>query len=350
MSAPAASRGAAPAAERPDTGRLVGLVGVGAGVLALAYLAVHVVTALVALRDPAALGPTIVALALSGLGAVILVTPSGTPLPLLRTILVILIAAGIVALTAAWVDPDAPLDWRGWAQGAGNFLLFGLALRARIVAAWIGEALLVSVVLGWSLLTTGSVLTGVLFSYGQPVSLLAGTVFSFGLHRAARRIAAYQAQEVRLAGDAALEQESIRRRGERLERVRGLVRPPLEAIAEGRADAADRAEVALLEAELRDEIRGGALAGEPLRTPVRAARGGGTDVLVLDDARPTEADLAAVAELRGWAAELLPTLEAPSITLRLTGTPERLELSVDASDDVVVRAFSRSVARGRART
>jgi hypothetical protein len=91
----------------------------------------------------------------------------------------------------------------------------------------------------------------------------------------------------------------------------------LQRIADGVADDNDRREHRLLEAELRDRIRGRALAAGPLLTEIREARARGVDVALLDDVR----DRAPVAEVLEpgltWAAERVAAVTAGTATIRL---------------------------------
>lgn len=313
-----------------DIGRLVGLVGGGAWAL-LAFFAVTTATiALASAPEGEVPWPVIIALILTWGAGALLAAVSPTPLQWWRVVAVY----AVILIDIILCSPDLPLSgdpgYRIWYLGSTNFLLFAVALRARIVAAWIGMVILVGAHLTWSVMATGSVVQGILTCYGQPVSLLAGTVFSFGLHRAARRIADFQAAEERQASENSFGTEQISHRQQSVARLRARVEPILQVIASGGRAGSDRLEARLLEASLRDEIRGGRLAVAPLVDAVRHLRRDGAEVLVLDDA-PAGGDYAVAAQgLAQWAASVISTAGAPEVTVRMVGDDETVTVTVTA--------------------
>ena len=315
-----------------DVGRLVGLVGPGAWVLFGFFAVTQISLALLGggefTRSPA--GITALAV-IVGAGAV-LTAPSVTPLPLWR----VAVAFAAVAAATLLVSPSLPTSgspgFAAWHLGACSFLLFAMALRARVAAAWVGMAMLMALTLGWSTLATGTPWYGLSISYAQPVSLLAGTVFSLGLYSAARQITEFNDAQRRAAAAEVHQAEREARRRDELSRLRLSVEPTLLAIAGGTLGDGDRAEVGMLEASLRDRIRGRMLAAEPLTSQIDDARRSGCEVLVLDDTGSREPAPAALIPAVEWITSQLRTVEADEITIRLTWEDDVLVATVTTDD------------------
>jgi hypothetical protein len=101
-------------------------------------------------------------------------------------------------------------------------------------------------------------------------------------------------------------------------------------IASGDVSSAQRQEHRLLEAVLRDEIRGARLTVEPLASAVRAARARGIDVVLLDDA--DEVTLA-WSDLE-WASDVIADIDRDRITVRLSGDLPVITIATDDGDVV----------------
>jgi hypothetical protein len=254
-------------------------------------------------------------------GGLLLVSPSPTPLSPWRAVVVVVIVIGaVVAITAQQPFHDRPPGEAAWELGSSNFLLFALALRGRLLLAWIGELAMITAVGVWSVVVTGSPLYGVSFTYGQPVSLIAGTVFAIALHRTARRIIEFRIAEQQRATAEARDAETSGSQDAELHLVRTLAEPTLRSI--GALQAPERAGVRTLEAALRDLIRGRTLAVEPLVSVLRSARERGIDIIVLDDlgeSRLPEGELSRALE---WCARLIADCPASSITIRIAPSDE----------------------------
>ncbi|MGN6444048.1 hypothetical protein [Amnibacterium sp.] len=317
----------------PDVGTELGLVGRGAWILGGCYAVVYSVVVLFFVGTAGSSPAGLIDLALVVVAAALLASPSPTPLPRWRTIAILAISIWAV-WTMTWHLPiDRPPGLDAWELGAVNFLLFGLALRARIVSAWIGSALTGCTVLVWSTVATGSPVFGLGFVYGQPVALIAGTIFAVALHRTAARISETRADEQARAAREAHDRSSATAVDAELEQVREQAVPTLQAIARG--DAVDPIAVRLLEAELRDSIRGRALVREPLVSVVRDLRARGVDVLLVDDTGEEPPPPWQLAQLVSRAAARLvePRGETAGVILRLAWDDRRpvLALSIDGS-------------------
>jgi hypothetical protein len=301
-----------------DVGRLVGP---GAWLL-FALFAITISFQAIVLGGPPMRTPLgFLALALVLGAAALMAARSVAPLPVWRTWVVMIVPLLTVALIAGQQTfHDHPPGYEAWELGANNTLAFVLAIRGRIAAAWIAEALSIGTLCVWSVLVSGSPLYGISISYGQPVTLIAVTAFAIGLQRTARRILEFRAAERERAGREAMDAAARIGDESELSIVRDLAVTTLTEIAEG--GSPDPAVVRSLEAALRDIIRGRSLAIEPLTGALREVRERGVDVVVLDDlpdVRPPETQVAPaeLARASEWAASQILPSSARAITIRI---------------------------------
>ncbi|MFZ2963207.1 MAG: hypothetical protein WA006_00800 [Rhodoglobus sp.] len=313
--------------DEQDVGRQLRLIGPGAwAMFALYAVVILALTYLFERPTRAPVADIVVIVALLGAGLLI-VSPSRTPLPGWRVAVVLLLSLGAVVVLTVREPFEGNLpDHAAWYQGAANFLFFGLALRARVVSAWIGESLMLGFVCTWSDFVSGSPLYGVAMSYGQPISLAAGTVFALALLQTARRIVDYRAAERLRAGREAGEAAESAAEESELQIVRQLAVPTLKRIASG--EKPDPVDAKTLEAALRDHIRGRSLAIEPLNAALRSARRRGVDIIVLDDSLDLGLSKEDLREAVAWCASVLETIDSGSITIRLAASPAGAILTV----------------------
>jgi hypothetical protein len=122
--------------------------------------------------------------------------------------------------------------------------------------------------------------------------------------------------------------------------VRSLAGPALELIATGAPSPEDRRAHGLLEAELRDQIRGRALAIDDLPAALRAARARGVDVAVLDDLRDDAPPVEFLRQAAAWAVERAGELTAGDATIRLARVDGRPTVTF-ATSEGSTQTFSR---------
>jgi hypothetical protein len=177
----------------------------------------------------------------------------------------------------------------------------GLAILVAEIAVWGGIG---------SLATTG--LPGV-FSL-----VVTGHAVSVGVERAVKATAELNKQAADLAFATAARETGNRVRSDLLEKTLRTALPALNLIAAlgGNLNEAQRREALLLEAGLRDEIRGANLLTDPMRAAIKAARLRGIEVLVMD-----EGGLDCLKEderttLLNKAAESIAVVEAGRLTIR----------------------------------
>lgn len=299
-----------------DVGRLIGLIGTGPWLLFGLAVVTLSIQALVLGGPPMRTPSGVAALALVLVAAALLAGRSATPLPLWRTLVVVAVPP-VTVLLITWQQAfhDRSPGYEAWELWANSLLMFVLAIRGRIAAAWIAEGLSIGLVCLWSQLLTGSVLYGISISYGQPVALIACTAFAVGLHQTARRILEFRAAERDRAGREAMDAGARVSAEFELAIVRGMAEPTLRDIADG--GSPDPQAVRSLEASLRDLVRGRSLAVEPLTAELRELRTRGADVVVLDDLGDHPIDASELAEAARWAASRIRRSPARTITIRI---------------------------------
>ena len=206
--------------------------------------------------------------------------------PLLAWInlLVVVIVPQLIHEAIDVATVDSQTSWYVTGLGA---LLAVTAIRGQQVVSWIGASVLSLEVLVW-----GG--TDTLFNSGLAgaISLVvAANVLSYALTRIEAETKAYLDKSIEIEAAAAIESSTRLERSRRLTETLRVSYPLLQKIAAGKLDEDTKQEAKLLEAQLRDGIRGGELIDSKLQEAIRSARLRGIDVVVLD-----EGGLAALAE------------------------------------------------------
>lgn len=199
-----------------------------------------------------------------------------------------------------------------WYVTAVATMLAIAAVRQRRLWAWIGVAILTVELLSW-----GGVEALFVSGLGGAIGLVAAAhAISVGLELAAKQTAEFleraKTTQAASAADSAIRQERSRRITATLE---GAL-PMLEKIATGAFSDQDRLEAAILEAELRDEIRGRMLINPKLKSSVRAARARGVEVVVLDERGLTSVSEPERDALRNRLADELDKINSGRVTIR----------------------------------
>lgn len=304
--------------KRTDVARLLGATGPGAWALAALFGVTHAVIAFWV--DPGYTGSPLglFALLLMIGAAVLLVLPQLSPLP--RVAAAAIVGASTFATAAGLWQLEAD-EWRGWVTwyiGASSYLAFTLALRGRF---WWGvlDLLAITVVaMHWTTVKSGDPLAGIGLTYAQLILFGAGAFFAIWLRRTADRIAAFQETRLRRESAEGSRSAAEEERAREIRVIRESAGTALERIASGVVDENERREHLLLEAELRDRIRGRGLAVAPLTDAAREARRRGANVALLDDLRVETPPVRHLREALEWAADRVARSSALDVTVRLT--------------------------------
>lgn len=193
----------------------------------------------------------------------------------------ILVGILITALVFSQLDPGKANGYATWSVAAFATLMVITAVRRRPIYAWVGIGALAAGVTVWAgplALTTMGVVGGAVWvgvAHALSVALAAG------LRDAREYKAAGQSAEQWQVGREAM---LFEHRGLLLQMNR-LAAPMLRVIAlnDGQLTDEQRRECLLLEATIRDEIRGRRLLSKEVRVEIMAARRRGIDVALLDD-------------------------------------------------------------------
>lgn len=261
--------------------------------------------------------PVIVALVLFVIGAVVMSRPMPDPFPLGWAAVILAIDVA-VTLLVDWNLPDSGYPgYATWNFGAVNWLLFFLTFRGRPVLGWLGFALMSAVTASWAVLVGRGLAAGLYFMVFHAGTLLMGTLFGALLGRAAQRITALRQERVAQAAAEAASRTELGEREVQAAQLNTEARKVLERIADGDyLDPTERRSFELLEASLRDTLRGGGLKTPDVAAAARAARLRGASVVLLDD-RNDQLDGASASVVESAVLAELATLRRGSVTVRL---------------------------------
>jgi hypothetical protein len=304
----------------PDVPRLIGLTGPGAWAMAGLFWATYLLLITFSGGPPMRTAEGWVAFLLTLGAAVVVVLPGRYPL---RLPIVLGVLGVVVVATVAINAHLSPVGWPGWTSwqyGSNTFLMFMLALRGRVWWGALGIIVMVVLTMTWTWTATGDVWHGFDLTYRQFATYLAGSFFASWLRRTARQIVDFQSAEQRRVHEEQARESAAAERGLALERVRRIAAPALKTIASGRVSAEARREHGLLEAQLRDGIRGRALSDEgPLTAAVRDARTRGSLVALLDDLpRDAPVDTGGLDPARAWIVDRLAECHVDDVTVRVS--------------------------------
>lgn len=310
----------------------------GAGVLG--YVGVHVLLGLAGMGYVTSRPRYLLALALvvSVSVAVLLEWPPRAERWLGPVVVVATTVAGILVVSCL---KEGRPGYALWYPSLVLIPLAGIALRGRLVLALVGAAASAATTLWWA---SGA---SVGFEDGlyRVVTPSAAVVVAVGIATLVRQYAqevdrSHREQEAAARLSAAAE-ASQTERADRLGEIELVAAPLLRKLASGvPVDERTATESRLVEAALRDGIRGRGVAVGAVRETVWAARSRGVQVSVLDDAGlgPADPEAPAAGPLRACAVTLLELLESGVVTIRLAAPDEGTVVVVDPAPAAAVRA------------
>ena len=273
--------------------------------------------------------PSIVALLVVNLAAVLLVLPAADPFPLDWTIGVVAAAMASTALIDWQLLDHEGASRETWHYLANTWMLFFLTLRGRVGFAWFGFLSMMGIHLLWAVTTDHSIV-GALVNFDSDIGLLVvASLFTAALHRTSRQINALNRRSVELAAAAATNEVEKEIREARLDELADMATPLLKRVAEAsHTSHSDRVDYLLAEASLRDSVRARSLHLPEIVQATVEARKRGIDVTLLDDrggGLPTEL---AMKLLAARIAEALRNLDSGSLTIRLSPPGRRIAASI----------------------
>jgi len=191
-------------------------------------------------------------------------------------LLTVVIVPQLIHESVAVSSVDSQSSW--YVSGIGA-LLAVTAIRGHQVVSWIGSSILSLEVLVWG----GA---GALFNTGLAGALalvVAANALSYALARIETETQTFLDKSIELEAAATIEVATRTERSRRLTETLQVSYPLLEKIASGQLDQETKSAASLLEAELRDGIRGRDLIDSKLKSAIRSARSRGVEVVVLDE-------------------------------------------------------------------
>jgi len=315
---------------------VLGTVGFVVVLCALGFTSLEVVT------SP---GPYVAALLL-GLASVVAVLLPWPPAHERLAAVAVTVAVVGLGLLVVSVLPGGRPGYALWFPGFVWVPLGGLALRGHPVLALLGASMSAATTMAWAVLEPDVGLEDGLYRVVSPTAVVVVTVgiavlvqqYAVEVEKAREE----QLQAARLsAGARAAEAE----RRSRLAQIEQLAAPVLLLLRDSEGvDERLRTECRLLEAALRDGIRGRHLVDAAVRETLWAARSRGVDVTLLDDSGTDAGDTPpAVADVvRRCLVEVVEKLENGVVTARLPG-PDEATLVVITTDAGDVALACRSV-------
>ncbi len=224
-------------------------------------------------------------------------------------LLVVVIVPQLIHEAIDVANVDSQTSW--YVSGLGA-LLAVTAIRGQQSVSWIGTSVLSLEVLVW-----GG--TDALFNSGLAGSIslvVAANVLSYALTRIENETQAYLDKAIEIEAAAAIESSTRIERSRRLSETLRVSYPLLQKIAAGQLDEESKQEAKLLEAQLRDSIRGRELIDSKMQEAIRSARLRGIEVVVLDEGGLAALAENSKAELRQKLANELDQISSGRVTIR----------------------------------
>jgi hypothetical protein len=312
---------------------LLHLRSVGLRLVFAVILATQLVLALVSIDGFSSPWPVVAALVAFSGGLVLVAMPHPEPFPLLWVVGVC-VSVVLTNVLVLWNLPAAGRPpYSDWCFGAAAWLGFFLAFRGRIAAAGVSWALMAAVTQLWS----ASIGETPLESFNHVVrhagTILIAVLFRIMLVRASRRIVALREERLLKVAAEAASLAEIRERQKQATRIGEDARPALEQIAAGDyLNPAHQQRYRLLEANLRDALRGGDLVSRGVALAVEKARRRGVEVVLLDDRNMTLTEPDAM-RLEAVLLQELTELDRGRLTARLLPPDRQTMASVVSTSD-----------------
>ncbi|GLI26116.1 hypothetical protein ARHIZOSPH14_03580 [Agromyces rhizosphaerae] len=246
------------------------------------FSAYHVVLGITSLDVPASPVPTLVALALYAFATTMSLWPAkDMRMPLWMAVFDLAVAVALPLLVTSQLDPAEPSGYATWYVAAVGTLMTIVAARAHLVAAWAGVVVLAVQTVVWA----GPMALGTLGVIGSIVWVAITHMLTSALAKAARDTRAFARAEREAADWQAAQDAHLFEGRLRIAQTSRIAAPMLRRIIERGGDLSDaqRRECRMLEAAIRDEIRGRMLLDDDVRERVREARERGAIVSLLDE-------------------------------------------------------------------
>lgn len=253
----------------------------------------------------------------------------------------ILIPLASCVANAAVLFSIPPTGWpenEAWSLGLTTMLCWGLVVREKVLAAWVGMALLVATTAQWVLADELPSVLIFTMTLGHALSLAMWTLITTLARWASVTIFRDEQRRMELEAKRIEDLQTQQIIDSTLDRVEEKVRPLLERIASALPlTSEERQRAALIEAELRDEIRGGSQLAELLGEDVRQARKRGVVVILMNDRGETAIPPELLITLRAHVGRSLEKVKHGRVVIRLV--PARADQQMFATFSSSLRTF-----------
>jgi hypothetical protein len=299
----------------------------------LPFPAAHIVLGLANLHQVTVVWPVLIAMAIC-LGLMLLVTLQweGNRLTPRQGLIMV---AGIIVMELL-VQSVLPVGkhpgYAAWQCGAIQMLMVTLAIRNQIGLAWLGIGLFVALDFTASMIHRLSAVDALAMVVPPAMWMVVATAVSLVLLRCQGQIRAYETKARESSARLAREHARTVFQDEWALDLDRSARRLLEKIASGKISDTVRTDCLLLEAQLRDQIRGRALATPEVLQAARAARKRGVRVDIFDD-RGTDLPPVAFSEATAQLAGALTRAERGSVKGRALPSESEVAVTILAFDE-----------------
>jgi hypothetical protein len=235
-------------------------------------------------------------------------------LPIAQALINLAAAALIPLLVHPYIEPETTSAYSTWYVMGVATLMAATAVRQQKIIAWAGTLLLAFQVVAWAGIGTG-IQTGLL---GALMLVFAGHAISVGLAKAYKDTMLFTNEALEIEKQKISNAVASEVRRSKLEAALNGALPILNLIKANHGKLSDQLKIEsrLLEAELRDEIRGRDLLSDSVRSAVKAARVRGVEVIILDEGGVGQLDAQAKHALLGQAVDAINKVKEGRITFR----------------------------------
>ena len=284
-----------------------------------AYHIVLGITSMGVYRHPA---PVIVAIALYATATVLsLIGTRSLVMPIWIAAFDLAVSLALPVLISSQLDASRENGYATWYVAAIGTLMTVAVVRRRSVFAWAGIAFLIV----HTVVIAGVVALGAYGVIGSVVWVAAAAVVTRALGAMTRDASRFARAERQVVEWHAEQEAHVVERQRRLDETYQRAAPLLTRIARsgGMLTDDERAECLLLEAGMRDEIRGRALLDDAVRQRVLEARRRGADVVLLDDGGLDDLDADEISRIRARLADAMARSRADKLVVRTveSGSP-----------------------------
>jgi len=239
----------------------------------------------------------------------------------------LLVATVLPRIIEEQITPAMIGTYATWYIGGLGVLLGATALRKQVYFAWGGVIIATAEIILWegleNLLRSGWI--------GLVVMVIIGQAANLGLQQSERAIEL--ANQTAAAAKLAAKRKEITRESQVLAfnhsvpNVKSMLQRTIAQ--KGRLSEDDRREAMLLEADLSDEVMGGALVVKAVIRAARLARLRGVEVYLMDDGILSQLDIAELEEIHHKVVDVVTNQLSGKVTVRAT-SGNRWQVSITA--------------------